>query len=235
MSRDARDLVARGLLMSRATIALLVAAMAATLAPGALQLMPLDRTAALADQPWRLLTAHLVHSDAEHLAWNLLGLGILGAAFEPLLRWRLSAVLLAGALAIDAWFYLADAAPVRYCGLSGALNGLLVLGLLEWRRRSGELLPLLILTGATGKLCFDLVSGINVFTDPAWRSVPAAHLVGMLAGVAWFAGERWRRHFAGPAATLREPRKKHRKNAAISRRALQLKCREIRSDAGGRL
>lgn len=182
--------VARGASASRATLTLGALALVFSLAPGGPDAWLLDRSAALASQPWRLLTAHLAHSDPAHLAWNLLGLAVLGAAFEPLLRWRLWAVLVAAALAIDAWFYLADPNLARYCGLSGALNGLLVLGLIEWHRRSGDWLPALIGIGALGKTLVELLSGVTVFTELAWQPVPEAHLIGMTIGTLWALGDR---------------------------------------------
>lgn len=204
--------VARGASASRVTLTLGALALLFSLAPGGPDAWLLDHSAVLASQPWRLLTAHLAHSDPVHLAWNLLGLAVLGAAFEPLLRWRLWAVLAAAALAIDAWFYLADPGLARYCGLSGALNGLLVLGLIEWHRRSGDRLPVLIGIGALGKTLVELFYGVTVFTELAWQPVPEAHLIGMAAAVAWWAAEHWtrrrergreipctRRHSHGPA------------------------------------
>lgn len=178
------DLI-RGVTASRITFALAVLATVMSLSSGALEVFPLDKQL-LAVEPWRLFSGHLVHSDGEHLVWNLLGLAILGLAFEPMLRWQLAGVLLAAAAMINGWFFAFDTQLSRYCGLSGALNGLLVLGLLEWWRRSGEILPLLIGLGASLKIWFEMASGLNVFTDPAWRSVPQAHLIGMLSGLAWF-------------------------------------------------
>ncbi len=178
---------------SPSTWALALAAALATLAPEALALLPLERSVSLWGQPWRLLSAHLAHCDVGHLAWNLLGLGVLGAAFEPLLRWCLPLVLLLSALAINAWFYLVADALERYCGLSGVLNAVLTLGLLSWWRRTGDALPLLVGLAAVVKLGVEWHTGVAVFTDPGWRSVPAAHAVGMLTGIACFFAEAcWR-------------------------------------------
>lgn len=190
--------LARGVGTSRATFMLALCSLGLTLLPGSLDLMALDRTASHVAQVWRQFSGHLVHSDSGHLAWNLLGLVILGMAFEPLLRWRFSAVLAAAALVINAWFYLGNETLTRYCGLSGVLNGVLVMGLLEWHRRSGDILPLLVLLGATAKLCFELFSGLSVFTETAWQAVPQAHLMGMLAGFAWYLGELCNRGQANP-------------------------------------
>lgn len=177
--------VARGVSTSRATLTLGVLAAVLSLAPPGPETWFLNRDIALTAQPWRLLTAHLTHSDPEHLAWNLIGLAALGTAFEPILRWRLPAVLATAVLFIDIWFYLADPGLTRYCGLSGLLNGLLIAGLLEWYRRSGEQMPILIGIGALAKTLFELFSDVAVFTNLAWQPAPEAHLLGISAGIIW--------------------------------------------------
>jgi membrane associated rhomboid family serine protease len=48
-----------------------------------------DRAAIGQGEWWRLLSAHWVHSDSSHAAWDIAMLLILGALFEPRLGWRL--------------------------------------------------------------------------------------------------------------------------------------------------
>ena len=42
-----------------------------------------DRQAILQGELWRLVTSHWVHSDVEHLTWNLVAFGLLGYMLEP--------------------------------------------------------------------------------------------------------------------------------------------------------
>src|SRR5262245_40071200 len=64
-----------------------------------------ERSAVLAHQWWRLLTGHLVHADARHLGWNLLGLALVWWLFANQYTVRAwIAILLASTIAIDAGF-----------------------------------------------------------------------------------------------------------------------------------
>lgn len=134
-----------------------------------------------APQPWRWLSAHLLHLNATHLWLNLLA-----AAVLTLLAWQrqklalLLPVLLLSALAVDLGLLLET--PVNwYVGLSGALHGMfawLVLdqGLAAPRRDWPWLLSWLL--GAI-KIRYDLHS------QTQWLgivSVPQAHLYGFIGG-----------------------------------------------------
>jgi rhomboid family GlyGly-CTERM serine protease len=142
-----------------------------------------DRAAVEAGQWWRLLTGHLVHSDASHLGWDLAGLLILGWLFERRLPgWKITVVLLSGMMAVDAWLWWGPA-PLRYCGMSGFLNTLLASGLVQqWRTNRDWLLPLVGL-GAIFKIIWEALHGQALFTATAWPSVPLAHAAGFAGGV----------------------------------------------------
>jgi rhomboid family GlyGly-CTERM serine protease len=156
------------------------------LAGPASELLVLDRQAIVDGELWRLITGHWVHSDGEHLAWNVAGLLVLGWLFEPLLRTRLLAVLLAGTVGVDlaVWYALPDLE--RYCGLSGLLNTLLAAGLcLMWKTTRA---PLVILTGAGAvvKIAVETLSATALFTHSTWPSVPPIHAIGFAAGILWW-------------------------------------------------
>ena len=83
-------------------------------------------------QLWRLLTGHLVHADWNHLAWNALGLAVLGWLIERRSRRLLWLSLLAGTACVNT--LLMFSSLDYYCGLSGVLNAPLVVAQwLEWR------------------------------------------------------------------------------------------------------
>jgi len=93
-----------------------------------------DRAAIAHGEWWRLITGHWVHSDLTHAAWDIAALLLLGALFEARLRWRLPLALVAASVGIDVWLWWGDPTLHYYCGLSGILNSLLIVGLLAlWR------------------------------------------------------------------------------------------------------
>ncbi len=132
---------------------------------------------------WRLVTAHWVHSDLEHLLWNGVALLILGFVFELYLGWRTIPILLAGTLAVDVWLWWGVPSLQLYCGLSGILNALLVAGLfLRWRTDPHWVLLAIGLTAAA-KLGLELILGAAVLTSTSWPALPSAHAAGFVMGL----------------------------------------------------
>ena len=154
-----------------------------------------DRVAIAQGEWWRLVIAHWVHSDLVHAGWDITALLLLGAVFEARLQWRLPLALLIGTVGVDAWLWWGDPALHYYCGLSGILNSLLIVGLLQlwrdWRH------PLVLLTGvgAAMKILVEINAGQALLTQTAWPSVPTAHAAGFLCGLVlgwgfWMTGNR---------------------------------------------
>jgi len=135
---------------------------------------------------WRLITGHWVHSDSQHATWNIIALFILGCLFESALKQKLFTVLLISSIALSGWIYLLMPQMTAYCGLSGILNSLLVVGTLTlWQqRRSTTLLVILLL--AILKSVIEMQTQSAIFTHTVWPSVPATHLAGMLTGLQIF-------------------------------------------------
>lgn len=142
-----------------------------------------DRAAIGQGEWWRLLSAHWVHSDPAHAAWDIAALLLLGLLFEPRMQWRLPLVLLGGTVAVDAWIWWGMPGLSHYCGLSGILNSLLAFGLLQWWR--DERHPLLLLVGGASalKIVLEVGSGQALLTSTAWPSVPTTHAAGFLCGM----------------------------------------------------
>jgi rhomboid family GlyGly-CTERM serine protease len=165
-----------------------------------------DRAAIRAGEYWRLLSGHLVHLDAGHLAWNLAAFVVLGGLAESALGLtglRFLAVLLLGAVAIDVWLTWGLPALSRYCGFSGLLNVLMAANIVAAGRRTCSPLAGLIAAGALAKIALEATAGSALFAETLWPPVPSAHGAGFLAGllVAWawrdHPGPRWSRmvHF----------------------------------------
>ncbi|MHC2998207.1 rhomboid family intramembrane serine protease [Microbacterium sp. HJ5] len=124
-------------------------------------------------EPWRLVTAALVHGGFWHLGLNMLALWMIGRSLEPLLgRWRfltlyvLSA--LGGSVAVALLSFLT---PV--VGASGAIFGLFGALLVIGRHIGANITGIVIVLGIN--LVIGFVPGFNV----SWQ----AHIGGLLTGL----------------------------------------------------
>jgi len=144
-----------------------------------------ERAAILTGEPWRLVSAHLVHLGPTHLALNLTGLALVYGLFQSALTplaW--SVVLLSSALSTGLGLLLLQPEIHWYVGLSGVLHGLFLSGALA-ARRSEPRLSVLCLVALAVKISLELIGN-----DP-WQTaaltggpvVSIAHLYGALGGL----------------------------------------------------
>lgn len=141
-----------------------------------------QRTAIAAGEWWRVLTAHVVHLDANHALLNSLGLVLMWALFardySPL-RWV--AIYLVSSLTISLGLYLFDPQVEWYVGASGALHGVMAAGTLAHLRRrdlDGWILAAFILA----KLSYEQIAGSMPFAGSA-NTLVDAHLYGAIGGL----------------------------------------------------
>ena len=150
----------------------------------AAEVLVFDRQAIMQGELWRLLTGHWVHADLEHLAWNLIAFGILGWMIETSLgHLKLYTALMAGMCIVNAWVWWFIPSLDFYCGLSGILNTLLFVILLDGWLKTRQVIFLLVAVAATSKIAFELFQASAIFTNTSWPAVPEAHLAGALAAV----------------------------------------------------
>lgn len=150
-----------------------------------------DREAVLHGQWWRLISAHLVHLNGWHLMLNLGGLVLILYFFRDLLdRRRFWLWFAICAPAVGLVLVLLDTSLRWYLGLSGLLQGLLVLCLLlGWR--GNPVLHTLVLAVVAGRLLWEQLPGYDSGYLSAWIGAPVyvnAHLYGALSGVLLAAG-----------------------------------------------
>jgi rhomboid family GlyGly-CTERM serine protease len=93
------------------------------------QLWRYERTAVGAGQWWRLITAHVVHMDAEHALLNCVGLALLWALFARSYRlvqwlWALGITI----VTIDLGFWFVSTGLQWYVGASAMLHGVFACG-----------------------------------------------------------------------------------------------------------
>lgn len=128
-------------------------------------------------QPWRLLTAALVHSGIWHIALNMLALWMLGRSLEPMLgRWRFLALYVLGAIggSVAVGIIAPGSVTVGASGAVFALFGaLLVIGLHIGANMTG----LFVILGIN--LVIGFVPGFNI----AWQAHLGGAAVGALVGL----------------------------------------------------
>ncbi|MEJ2466440.1 MAG: rhombosortase [Candidatus Thiodiazotropha sp.] len=166
------------------TLLLTAVALALYLGAGAApELWVYDRLAISQGEWWRLISGHWVHSDLQHAVWDIGALFLLGLLFESRLQGKLFSVLGLATLGIDLWLWRVEPSLTYYCGLSGILNGLLALGLMQWWREDRH--PLILMTGlgAVLKIAWEMAAGEALLTATAWSSVPEVHAVGFFCGL----------------------------------------------------
>jgi rhomboid family GlyGly-CTERM serine protease len=140
-----------------------------------------ERGAVLGGEPWRLLTAHLVHLDLVHALLNTVGATLMWALFAREFRARHWLwIVLGSALVIDAGFLFAAPQLRWYVGASGVLHGVMAAGTLAQLRR-GDPVSVLLLLFLLGKLGWEQLVGPLPFEDPG-TVVVDAHAFGALGG-----------------------------------------------------
>ena len=166
--------------LAAVALALLAPALAG---PGAVAALRYERGAIRAGEWWRLLSCHLVHHDARHLALNLAGLALLWWLYAADARAReWLCVALAAALAVGGGLYLLAPGVGWYLGLSGLLHGAWAAAArFAWRRAPREALA----TGAllAAKLLAEHWHGpLSAGLDAALPVIVVAHRSGAVGG-----------------------------------------------------
>ncbi len=145
-----------------------------------------DRAAVLGAQPWRLLSAHVVHLGWAHCLMNVGGLALCAAFAAGTLGWRAWLAAVVG-LALGVGLLLLAASPQAsdYAGLSGVLYGLFVwvLAPRAWR---GDRVAWIVLAAVLTRV------GWQMFNPPSQAQraliggevLVEAHLYGVLCAVA---------------------------------------------------
>lgn len=152
------------------------------------------RQALLASQPWRALTAHLVHVNWVHALLNLAAWLVVARLFAPELRtWRQPLVLAVAALAVTLHLALLHPGIAWYRGFSGTLHGVFFAGATAWllalladgeRRPRALWLPAVLVAGGWVKVLAEQPGG-SLTPYAQWLGagiVPQAHLAGAVAG-----------------------------------------------------
>lgn len=155
----------------------------------------------VADQPWRLLSAVLVHNDWSHALLNIAALTLVVLVFQRHYNARtlLNAIITIAVISsILIWIY---GSPASYGGLSGVIHGVLLMSLLlEYqpsRASKWESLTLLAIFLVVLKVVAEAFGWLRA--EEHGTHVWALHLAGLLAGiVAWLWHRRQLRQLTSP-------------------------------------
>jgi rhomboid family GlyGly-CTERM serine protease len=154
-------------------------------------------------QPWRLLSAHVVHINWPHALINAAAWWVVARLYAPELPpARQSLVLLVSALVIGLGLTTLHPGIVWYRGFSGVLHALFFAGGMHWllaslrgpRSLRTLWLPVVLMVGGAIKVIAEQPVGSST-PYAEWLgagTVPQAHLLGALAGAAIGIGWAWR-------------------------------------------
>ena len=136
-----------------------------------------------AGQVWRLITPIFIHMSVLHIVFNLLWLRDLGTMIEQRQSsWHLAAlVLIMGVLSNVGQFFIGKAVPP---GMFGGMSGV-VYGLLGYIWIRGKFDPRSGLYLHQETVIMMLLWLVLCFTGAVGRIANTAHVVGLIAGMAW--------------------------------------------------
>ncbi|VAX34790.1 hypothetical protein MNBD_UNCLBAC01-94 [hydrothermal vent metagenome] len=144
-------------------------------------LLVLDKEALRHGELWRFFTGHFVHFNFDHILWDLLAFLILGTVIELHHRRYLIFSLLVSCVVVSLWICFGTTISA-YCGLSGALSGLLVIAaMIQWKKSHNKIFIYVVLA-TIGKIIFELMTQQTIFTNLSSKAVPTAHAAGFVAG-----------------------------------------------------
>jgi len=143
-----------------------------------------DVSALVQGQWWRLLSAHLLHTNLYHLLLNLAGLFLLWALHGEYYQHKNSLFLILLCSLGTATGLLVFSDLTHYVGLSGTLHGLFAWGVIQDIKR-GYKTGWLLLAGVVIKLLQEQFYGGSIATESLIQARVAvdAHLYGALSGL----------------------------------------------------
>lgn len=145
-----------------------------------------DRAAVSNGEFWRFFTGHMVHYNFEHLLWDLIAFVILGSVIELNNSKQLIPSLLISSIGVSFWLCFFEPIIMTYCGLSGALNGLLVVASMILWKKTESRMYFLVMLSTIGKICYEFTTNQTVFVSMSAHPMPSSHLVGFISGLICF-------------------------------------------------
>ncbi len=141
-----------------------------------------NREAIRQGEIWRLVSAHFVHCDFEHLLYNVIGVLSLTIVFNKLKLKEIWLSIVIGIIVVDVWIWFGMQELEYYCGLSALENSILVIGLLSFWKKYHKLSAFIIGCLAFLKISMEIIQHDSMFTQISWPPVPETHAAGFIAG-----------------------------------------------------
>ncbi|WP_028868523.1 rhombosortase [Psychromonas arctica] len=139
-------------------------------------------------QWWRLLTAHICHTNGYHFLLNAVGLVVVSTLFlETFKKISLLAASLFSALFISTCLFLLEPDLQWYVGLSGVLHAIFAIGVCDELKKADKW-GLILAVGFLIKIAFEQFNGPSLMTESliAATVLVNAHLYGAIAGILYF-------------------------------------------------
>lgn len=142
-------------------------------------------------EPWRIISAHILHLDSQHAISNAIGLLLPTLFFVRhfnVRTWLNAFVIIAASTSILVWLW---GAPERFVGLSGIIHGLFVTGiLLDWESQQYRLSQWLLPTALAllvGKVVLEIIGVLHSsMLQNTGEDFGYIHAAGILGGLlAW--------------------------------------------------
>lgn len=149
--------------------------------PQVFEFLVFDKAAILRGEIWRFFTGHFVHFGFDHFFWDFLAFIILGTFLERFNPWEMIKAFFVCCAAVSIWIISGFAEYDTYCGLSGALSGLLVFAVMVQYQKTKNKLLILVLIGTLAKIIFELLSHQTLFVHSV-TPVPTVHAIGFISG-----------------------------------------------------
>ncbi len=140
-----------------------------------------------AQQYWRLLTGHMIHSSWDHLFWDLIAFALANAYLEHHCRAKMLSGLVVGILGLNLFLLSPLASIQEYSGLSGILYTQVTLAALILATKNKTILAFMPLVIILIKTMFEVLSGSSAFMQNGWQLYWPAHIVGAVCAFAVFA------------------------------------------------
>lgn len=139
-------------------------------------------------QWWRLLTAHICHTNGYHLLLNTVGLLVVVSLFlESFKNNALLLISLFSSLFISLCLFWLEPSVQKYVGLSGVLHALFAFGVCDELKKQDKW-GIILGLGFIVKIAFEQFNGPSASTESLIGATVLinAHLYGAIAGVVYF-------------------------------------------------
>tara|TARA_R110001592_G_scaffold232793_7_gene490253 strand:+ start:2890 stop:3477 length:588 start_codon:yes stop_codon:yes gene_type:complete len=139
-------------------------------------------------QWWRLLTAHICHTNGYHLLLNGIGLLVVVSLFlNTFINNALLLISLFSGLFISLCLFWFEPSVQQYVGLSGVLHALFAFGVCDELKKQDKW-GIIIGLGFVIKIAFEQFNGPSPITESLIGATVLinAHLYGAIAGVVYF-------------------------------------------------